>query len=408
MSFFEIKKKRISTVCNVGGVLIGGGNPIVVQSMTDTDTANISKTVDQIILLANAGSEIVRITVNNDESAKAVPAIIKTIKNSGCDVPIVGDFHFNGHILLKKYPEMAQSLSKFRINPGNVGRGPRHDKNFVTFIEIAKEFNKPVRIGVNAGSLDADLLAKKMDQNAQNNFPLSAEEVEIESLVESALSSAETAIDLGLSENMIIISCKVSKVKEMVEVYRKIANQSNFPLHLGLTEAGMGLKGVAATSSALSILLNDGIGDTIRSSLTPEVGGDRAKEVRLCQEILQALDLRSFRPSVTSCPGCGRTTSTFFRELAETIQGKIDSNMAIWKNDFPGVESLKIAIMGCIVNGPGESKSADIGISLPGTGENPKAPVYIDGKLTQTLSGSSISNQFLDIVEEYIKQRWSR
>jgi len=301
---------------------------------------------------------------------------------------------------------MAKSLSKLRINPGNVGRGPRHDKNFVTFIEIAKDFNKPIRIGVNAGSLDPEVLAKRMDENAKNNFPLSSEEVEIEALVDSALSSAETAIDLGLSENMIIISCKVSRVQEMVTVYRKIAENCNLPLHLGLTEAGMGLKGVASTSSALSILLSEGIGDTIRSSLTPEVGGDRSKEVRLCQEILQALGLRSFRPSVTSCPGCGRTTSTFFRELAENIQNEIDSNMKNWKKVFPGVEDLKIAIMGCIVNGPGESKSADIGISLPGTGEDPKVPVYIDGKLDRTLSGSSISDEFVDIVENYIKGRW--
>jgi len=406
MNFFPLKTKRISNTCNVGGIPIGGGNPIVVQSMTDTDTADIEKTVKQIILLANAGSEIVRITVNNDKAAKAVPEIVKRIKASGCPVPIVGDFHFNGHVLLKKYPEMAKSLSKLRINPGNVGRGPRHDKNFVTFIEIAKDFNKPIRIGVNAGSLDPEVLAKRMDENAKNNFPLSSEEVEIEALVDSALSSAETAIDLGLPENMIIISCKVSRVQEMVTVYRKIAENCNLPLHLGLTEAGMGLKGVASTSSALSILLSEGIGDTIRSSLTPEVGGDRSKEVRLCQEILQALGLRSFRPSVTSCPGCGRTTSTFFRELAENIQNEIDSNMKNWKKVFPGVEDLKIAIMGCIVNGPGESKSADIGISLPGTGEDPKVPVYIDGKLDRTLSGSSISDEFVDIVENYIKGRW--
>ena len=406
MNFFPLKTKRISNTCYVGGIPIGGGNPIVVQSMTDTDTADIEKTVDQIILLANAGSEIVRITVNNDESAKAVPEIVKRIKASGCPVPIVGDFHFNGHILLKKYPEMAKALSKLRINPGNVGRGPRHDKNFVTFVEIAKAFNKPIRIGVNAGSLDPEVLAKRMDENGKNNFPLSSEEVEIEALVDSALSSAETAIDLGLPEDMIIISCKVSRVQEMVAVYRKIAENCNLPLHLGLTEAGMGLKGVASTSSALSILLSEGIGDTIRSSLTPEVGGDRTKEVRLCQEILQALGLRSFRPSVTSCPGCGRTTSTFFRELAENIQNEIDSNMENWKKIFPGVEDLKIAIMGCIVNGPGESKSADIGISLPGTGEDPKVPVYIDGKLDRTLSGSSISDEFVDIVENYIKGRW--
>jgi len=399
-------KRRKSVVVRVGHVPVGGDNPIVVQSMTDTDTADITATVAQSKLLADAGSELVRVTVNNDAAAAAVPEIRKRLAALGCDVPLVGDFHFIGHRLLREHRDCATILDKFRINPGNVGRGPRHDENFRTFIEIARDLGKPVRIGVNAGSLDPDVLARRMDENARSAEPKSGEEVENEALVESAVSSAEAAVSLGLPESSIIISCKVSRLPQMVAVYRELARRTNLPLHLGLTEAGMGQKGVVSTTAALSILLEEGIGDTIRSSLTPEVGGDRAKEVRLCQDILQSLGLRRFRPSVTACPGCGRTTSTLFRELAQDIQKHLDRKMPEWKARFPGAEALKVAVMGCVVNGPGESRASDIGISLPGSGEAPRAPVFIDGQRDSFLDGPTIADDFIDMVEEYVVRRW--
>lgn len=398
--------RRKSKVVKVGYVSVGGGNPIVVQSMTDTDTADVQATTAQVKLLADAGSELVRVTVNDDGAAKAVPEIRKRLNDLGCNVPIIGDFHFNGHRLLKDYPECAKTLAKFRINPGNVGRGPRHDDNFRTFIEIAKELNKPVRIGVNAGSLDPDVLIKKMDANSKRPNPLSGDDVEREALVESAMASAEAAVSLGLPEDKIIISCKVSRLPQMVEAYKEIARQCDFPLHLGLTEAGMGNKALVATTSALSVLLYEGIGDTIRCSLTPEPGGDRANEVRLCQDILQALDLRTFRPAVTACPGCGRTTSTLFRELAQDIQKHLDRKMPEWKSAYPGAASLRVAVMGCVVNGPGESRVANIGISLPGSGEAPKAPVFIDGQRATFLEGSTIATDFIKMVESYVQKRW--
>ena len=399
--------KRNSThVVHVGNVPVGGGNPIVVQSMTDTDTADIEKTVQQVKLLADAGSELVRVTVNNDAAAKAVPEIKKRLEDLGCDVPIIGDFHFIGHRLLMDNPECAETLAKFRINPGNVGRGKRRDENFTTFIEIARDLGKPVRIGVNAGSLDPEVLVAKMDANSRSANPKSGDEVEREALIESAVSSADAAISLGLPEDKIIVSCKVSRLPQMVEAYRELSNLMEFPLHLGLTEAGMGTKGIVATTAALSVLLYDGIGDTIRSSLTPEVGGDRAREVRLCQEILQALDLRSFRPAVTACPGCGRTTSVFFRELAQDVQQKLDDHMAEWRSRYPGSETLKVAVMGCVVNGPGESRAANIGISLPGSGEAPRAPVFVDGQRTTFLQGATIAEEFIQMVEEYVETKW--
>ena len=390
----------------VGNVPIGGGSPVVVQSMTDTDTADINATVMQVKLLAEAGSEIVRITVNNDDAARAVPEIEKRLADQGCDVPLVGDFHFIGHRLLRDHPECTKTLAKFRINPGNVGRGRRHDENFNQFIEIARNHGKPVRIGVNAGSLDQELLVQKMDENARRDNPISGDDVEREALVESAIASAAAAVDIGLPEDSMIISCKVSRLGQMVSAYRQLATLTNIPLHLGLTEAGMGQKGVVATTAALSVLLHDGIGDTIRASLTPEVGGDRSNEVKLCQDILQALGLRTFRPSVTACPGCGRTTSTLFRELASNIQTQIDINLPSWKTQYPGSESLKVAVMGCVVNGPGESRAADIGISLPGSGESPRAPVFVDGKRDRLLSGPMIAADFIGMVDEYVQNRW--
>ena len=390
----------------VGHVPIGGGNPIVVQSMTDTDTADIEKTTDQVKLLADAGSEIVRITVNNDDAAKAVPEIANRLADLGCNVPLVGDFHFIGHRLLRDHPECTESLAKFRINPGNVGRGKRHDENFNAFIEIARDLGKPVRIGVNAGSLDQELLVQKMDENSRRANPMSGDDVEREALVESAIASASAAVDVGLAETSMIISCKVSRLGQMVEAYKTLSSLTNIPLHLGLTEAGMGQKGIVATTAALSVLLYVGIGDTIRSSLTPEVGGDRSKEVTLCQDILQALGIRTFRPSVTACPGCGRTTSTLFRELASDIQKQIDINLPDWKHRYPGSESLKVAVMGCVVNGPGESRAADIGISLPGSGESPRAPVFVDGERDRLLSGPTIAEEFIGMVNEYVDHRW--
>ncbi len=401
-----MSNRRLTKQVSVGGVPIGGGSRIVVQSMTDTDTADIGATVSQVKLLADAGSELVRVTVNNDAAASAVSRIRECLDDIGCTVPLIGDFHFIGHRLLRTHPDCAQTLAKFRINPGNVGRGPRHDQNFTTFIEVARDLDKPVRIGVNAGSLDPDILARKMDENSRRPDPFTGDEVEREALVESAISSASAAVELGLPEDKIIISCKVSRLNQMVEAYREISRQCDFPLHLGLTEAGMGTKGIVATTSALSILLYEGIGDTIRSSLTPEPGGDRAREVRLCQEVLQSLGLRSFRPAVTACPGCGRTTSTLFRELARDIQQHLDNKMPEWKSRYAGAETLKVAVMGCVVNGPGESRVADIGISLPGTGESPRAPVFVDGKRLKFLEGPTIADDFVQMVEDYVETRW--
>ena len=398
--------RRPTREVSVGGVLVGGGNPIVVQSMTDTDTADIASTVTQVKQLADAGSELVRVTVNNDSAAAAVPEICDRLADLGCDVPIVGDFHFIGHRLLDRHTECAKRLAKFRINPGNVGRNKRRDANFDTFIKLAIEHGKPVRIGVNAGSLDPELLADLMDVNARRSAPKDAESVEREALVQSALRSAGRAEELGLGRDRMIISCKVSRLNQMVGAYRELSESTDIPLHLGLTEAGMGTKGIVITTAALSILLADGIGDTIRASLTPEVGGDRTAEVKLCQEVLQSLELRSFRPSVTACPGCGRTTSTVFRRLAQDVQERIEANLADWRGRYPGSESLSVAVMGCVVNGPGESRSADVGISLPGSGENPRAPVYVDGARVKMLEGDAIATEFMQMVDDYVETRW--
>ena len=401
----KIPRKKTNLV-KVGKINIGGKNPVVVQSMTDTDTSDIDKTVKQIKDLHDAGSEIVRITVNNDQAAKSVEIIKKNLVDDGYDIPLVGDFHFIGHRLLTNNKSCAEKLDKYRINPGNVGRGNKRDENFDMFIKVAIENNKPVRIGVNAGSLDPELLESKMEINANLKKPLDSEEVENQALIESALMSAEKAVDLGLNSDKIIISCKVSRVNQMITVYRELSKKCNFPLHLGLTEAGMGMKGISYTSVALGNLLYDGIGDTIRCSLTPEVNGDRTNEVKLCQEILQSMGVRRFSPSVTSCPGCGRTTSTFFRELSEDIQAFLDSKRKSWSKYYPESVNLKVAVMGCVVNGPGESKSADIGISLPGSGESPKAPVFVDGVKVNVLQGDEIAKQFIDMVENYVKKKW--
>ena len=390
----------------VGHVPIGAGNPIVVQSMTDTDTANVQDTVTQVKLLADAGSEIVRLTVNNNQAADSVYEIKSRLQDDDYDIPLVGDFHFIGHRLLQDYPLLIKSLDKLRINPGNIGKGLKHDKNFSTFIKIAKENDKVVRIGVNAGSLDQDILMKRMDTNSRLSMPLSSEEVENSSLIESALSSADYANSLGLPETKIIISCKVSRLTQMVPVYREISRQCKIPLHLGLTEAGMGQQGLVNTTASLSILLYEGIGDTIRASLTPEINGDRTKEIKLCQDVLQALGLRRFSPSVTACPGCGRTSSTFFRELASDIQSFLELKLPEWKNDYPGAEELKVAVMGCVVNGPGESKAAHVGISLPGSGEIPTAPVFIDGKKEILLKGTNMAAEFIEIIEKYVTNKW--
>ena len=390
----------------VGHVPIGAGNPIVVQSMTDTDTANVQDTVKQVKLLADAGSEIVRLTVNNNQAADSVYEIKSRLQDDDYDIPLVGDFHFIGHRLLQHYPLLIKSLDKLRINPGNIGKGLKHDKNFSTFIKIAKENDKVVRIGVNAGSLDQDILMKRMDINSRLSMPLSSEEVENSSLIESALSSADYATSLGLPETKIIISCKVSRLTQMIPVYREISRQCKIPLHLGLTEAGMGQQGLVNTTASLSILLYEGIGDTIRASLTPEINGDRTKEIKLCQDVLQALGLRRFSPSVTACPGCGRTSSTFFRELASDIQSFLELKLPEWKNDYPGAEELKVAVMGCVVNGPGESKAAHVGISLPGSGEIPTAPVFIDGKKEILLKGTNMAAEFIEIIEKYVTNKW--
>ncbi|MEX2281537.1 MAG: flavodoxin-dependent (E)-4-hydroxy-3-methylbut-2-enyl-diphosphate synthase [Gemmatimonadota bacterium] len=398
-------RRRGTATVIVGGVAIGGRHPIVVQSMTNTDTADPAGTAEQAEDLALAGSELVRITVNTDEAAAAVPEIVERLARSGCPVPIIGDFHYNGHLLLTRHPECARALAKYRINPGNVG-AKRRDENFRTIVEAAVEYGKPVRIGVNWGSLDQQLLTEMMDDNATRSDPLDAKSVMMEAMVESALRSAVLAEETGLAHDRIILSAKVSGVQDLIAVYRKLAGRCEYPLHLGLTEAGMGAKGVVASTAGLAVLLQDGIGDTIRVSLTPRPGGDRSEEVRVAQQILQSLELRSFNPQVTSCPGCGRTTSTFFQHMAEDIQTYIAEQMPTWRTQYPGVEELKVAVMGCVVNGPGESKHANIGISLPGTFEEPKAPVYVDGRLFTTLKGEGLVPEFLRILDQYIAARY--
>jgi (E)-4-hydroxy-3-methylbut-2-enyl-diphosphate synthase len=398
--------RRKSIVVNVGGVRVGGSSPIVVQSMTNTDTADINGTVDQVLALANAGSELVRVTVNTDDAAQAVPRIVDLLRFRGSNVPIIGDFHYNGHLLLKKYPECARALAKYRINPGNVDIGKSSDNNFRTMIEIAIEHQKPVRIGVNWGSLDGRLLTRLMDENAASPDPLDAKDVTLNAIVISAIESAEAAERYGLPHDKILLSAKVSGVQDLIKVYRMLAAKCDYPLHLGLTEAGMGAKGIVATTAALAVLLQDGIGDTIRTSLTPAPNGDRTEEVLISQQILQSLELRSFTPQVTACPGCGRTTSTYFQELAEQIQTYLRNQMPVWKLTHSGVEEMKVAVMGCIVNGPGESKHANIGISLPGTFEEPVAPVYVDGKLTKTLRGDRIAEEFHAMLEDYVARTY--
>jgi (E)-4-hydroxy-3-methylbut-2-enyl-diphosphate synthase len=391
---------------NVGGVKVGGSNPIVVQSMTNTDTADTTATANQIMELARAGSELVRVTVNTDQAAEAVPRIVETVHSFGVNVPIIGDFHYNGHLLLKKYPECARALAKYRINPGNVNIGRKHDDNFRIMIEAAIEYDRPVRIGVNWGSLDSVLLTQMMDENSRAPEPLDAMEVTRRAIVESALRSAEAAERYGLGRDKIILSAKVSNVQDLIDVYQMLAARSDYALHLGLTEAGIGSKGIVATSAALSVLLQQGIGDTIRASLTPLPNGDRSDEVIVCQQILQALSLRSFTPQVAACPGCGRTTSTFFQDMADQIQTYLREQMPIWREKYSGVEDMKVAVMGCVVNGPGESKHAHIGISLPGTFEKPVAPVYIDGKLATTLRGDGIVAEFREILDNYVARKY--
>ena len=395
------KARRKSVTANVGGVLVGSAHPVVVQSMTNTDTADPASTAAQVAALATAGSQLVRITVNNDAAAAAVPELAARLADMGVSVPIVGDFHYNGHLLLRKYPKAAELLAKYRINPGNVGT-KRRDDNFRTIVEVAVEYQKPVRIGVNWGSLDQDLLTHMMDANAASAAPVESKEVYFEAMLESALRSAALAEETGLRHDQILISAKISQVQDLVTVYRRLAARCDYPLHLGLTEAGLGTKGVVATTAALSILLSEGIGDTIRVSLTPRPGGDRTDEVMVAQQILQSLELRSFTPQVTACPGCGRTTSTFFQKMAEDIQNYLRDQMPRWRESHPGVEEMKVAVMGCVVNGPGESKHANLGISLPGTFEDPKAPVYVDGKLRVTLKGDRIVAEFLEILNEYV------
>jgi len=398
--------RRSSIAAIVGGVKVGGGAPIVVQSMTNTDTADALATADQVIALNEAGSELVRVTVNNEDAAAAVPEIVDRIRQRGSNVPVIGDFHYNGHLLLSKFPDCADALAKYRINPGNVG-GKRRDDNFRTIVRIALDHDKPVRIGVNWGSLDQDLLTAMMDENARSSTPVDAREVYLEAMSASALRSAELAEEVGLPHDRIVISAKVSGVQDLVDVYRRIAGRCDYPLHVGLTEAGMGMKGIVASTAGLSILLAEGIGDTIRVSLTPRPNGDRTEEVRVAQQILQSLGLRSFAPQVTACPGCGRTTSTFFQHMAEDIQSYIRERMPAWRDSFVGVEEMKVAVMGCVVNGPGESKHANIGISLPGTFEEPKAPVYVDGALFTTLRGETIVADFLRILDDYVASHYS-
>jgi (E)-4-hydroxy-3-methylbut-2-enyl-diphosphate synthase len=400
---FGPRRRTVTTL--IGDVAVGSDHPVVVQSMTNTDTADIGGTIAQVAALAAAGSQLVRVTVNNEASAAAVPEIVERLADVGIDVPIVGDFHYNGHILLAKYPDAARALAKYRINPGNVG-GKRRDEHFRTIVRIAIDNAKPVRIGVNWGSLDQDLLTSMMDENAARPDPLGARDVYIEAMLESALRSATLAEETGLGHDRIIISAKVSGVNDLVDVYRLLAARCDYPLHLGLTEAGLGMKGIVASTAGLSILLSEGIGDTIRVSLTPKPGGDRTEEVLVAQQILQSLGLRSFTPQVTSCPGCGRTTSTFFQHMAEDIQTYLREQMPEWRAQYPGVVEMKVAVMGCIVNGPGESKHANIGISLPGTFEDPKAPVYVDGKLAVTLKGDNIVPEFLKILDDYVERTY--
>ena len=400
--------RRRSLQARIGGVALGGGAPIVVQSMTNTDTADIEATVAQVASLARAGSELVRVTVNEEGAAAAVPHIRDRLAAMGIDVPLVGDFHFNGHRLLKAHPACAEALAKLRINPGNVGRGSKRDTQFAEMIEMACRYGKPVRIGVNWGSLDQDLLTRLMDENNQRAEPWDAMDVVRESIVVSAIDSAERAVELGQPREGIVLSAKVSGVQDLITIYRKLAARCDFPLHLGLTEAGMGSKGIVASTAAMAVLLQEGIGDTIRVSLTPEPGGDRTREVIVAQEILQSMGFRAFLPQVVACPGCGRTTSTYFQELAQSIQSHIRHRMPAWRSEFEGVEMMNVAVMGCVVNGPGESKHANIGISLPGTGERPVAPVYEDGEKTVTLKGERIAEEFQDMVEAYIARTYRR
>jgi (E)-4-hydroxy-3-methylbut-2-enyl-diphosphate synthase len=399
-------QRRTTVTAHIGGVPVGSGHPVVVQSMTNTDTADAAATAAQVLALAGAGSELVRVTVNDDGAAAAVPGIVQRLADAGVDVPVIGDFHYNGHLLLANHPACARALAKYRINPGNVG-GKRRDENFRAIIRIALENDKPVRIGVNWGSLDQDLLTTLMDENARRAEPLDARDVYVEAMLQSALRSAALAEETGLGHDRIILSAKVSGVQDLVTVYRKLAARCDYPLHLGLTEAGLGTKGVVASTAGLSILLGEGIGDTIRVSLTPRPGGDRTEEVRVAQQILQSLGLRSFAPQVTACPGCGRTTSTFFQQMAEEIQDYLREQMPVWRARHPGVEELRVAVMGCVVNGPGESKHADIGISLPGTAEEPRAPVYVDGRLHVTLKGDAIVPEFLAILDAYVARRYA-
>ncbi|OLB22847.1 MAG: 4-hydroxy-3-methylbut-2-en-1-yl diphosphate synthase [Acidobacteriales bacterium 13_2_20CM_55_8] len=400
-------QRRKTVTASIGGVRVGSDAPVVVQSMTNTDTADIASTVQQVAALARAGSELVRVTVNNDEAAAAVAPIVEQLERQDVHVPIIGDFHYNGHILLKKYPECARGLAKYRINPGNVGIGRKDDSNFRTMIEVAVENQKPVRIGVNWGSLDQALLTRMMDENSRLPEPKDAREVTMEAMVLSALTSAKLAEQYGLRPEQIILSAKVSGVQDLIDVYRSLAMRCDYPLHLGLTEAGMGAKGIVASSAALGVLLQEGIGDTIRVSLTPAPGGDRSEEVRVAQQILQSLGIRSFTPQVTACPGCGRTTSTFFQEMAEQIQAYLREQMPVWKGRYTGVEEMKVAVMGCVVNGPGESKHASLGISLPGTFEEPKAPVYVDGRLFTTLKGDRIVAEFFQILDDYVESHYA-
>jgi (E)-4-hydroxy-3-methylbut-2-enyl-diphosphate synthase len=403
-----IIKRRKSYAARIGNIRVGGDSPVMVQSMTNTDTADVASTVKQVAALARAGSEVVRVTVNNDSAAAAVPLIVEELAGMGVQVPIVGDFHYNGHLLLKQFPACARALAKYRINPGNVSIGRKNDDNFRTMIECAMENGKPVRIGVNWGSLDQQLLARMMDENAKSAAPREARDVMIEAMIASALHSAELAESYGLPGDHILLSAKVSGVQDLVDVYRELASRCQYPLHLGLTEAGMGAEGIVRSTAGLSILLQEGIGDTIRVSLTPRPGGDRTEEVQVAQQVLQSLGIRSFLPQVTACPGCGRTTSTYFQELAQQIQLYVREQMPAWRTQFDGVEELKLAVMGCIVNGPGESKHANIGISLPGTFEDPKAPVFIDGRLATTLKGDHIVEQFKQILSEYVEHKYAK
>ena len=400
--------RRSSVGVRIGSIMLGGGAPVVVQSMTNTDTVDEIATTEQVAQLARAGSELVRITVNSMEAAKAVAGIRARLDDMGCHVPLVGDFHFNGHKLLTSYPDCAKALAKFRINPGNVGHGKKRDEQFATLIETACKYDKPVRIGVNWGSLDPEMLARIMDENAVSSDPQDAKYVMREALITSALESAAKAEEIGLNRNKIVLSCKVSGVQDLIMVYRELAARCDYALHLGLTEAGMGSKGIVASTAALAVLLQEGIGDTIRISLTPEPGGSRSREVIVAQEILQTMGLRAFVPLVAACPGCGRTTSTYFQELAESIQAYVRDEMVVWREQYDGVENMSLAVMGCVVNGPGESKHANIGISLPGSGENPVAPVFVDGQKTVTLKGDNIANEFRAIVDRYVSEKYPR